>query len=318
MAMCCRAGGRWAAGLLLLLLSLVVGGCGMLGPRAMPPGSLAQESVLLSEVEFIGQERNQCGPAALAMTLAWSGLPVSPEVLQGEVFTPDREGSLQNDLVSGARRHGRLAYPVVGAEALLVELAAGHPVIVLLNLGLSWYSKWHYAVVVGYDRATATIILHSGVRAFERLPFRVFANTWKRSDYWGLLVLPPGRLPATAVEAVYVDAVIGLERAQQWAAAAGSYRAASERWPDSFAVWMGLGNSCYALADLAGAEAAFRCACRLVPTAGSAWNNLAQVLWEQGHHKEALAAATTAVSLGGPLRDQFEKTAAEIGAAMQH
>lgn len=316
MTIFCGVGRRRAVSLSLLLFALLASGCGMLGPRAMPPAPQARERVLLADVEFFGQEKDQCGPAALAMALVWSGLTITPNDLRGEVFTPGRAGSLQNDLLSTARRHGRLAYPVNNAESLLAEIAAGHPVLVLLNLGLSWYPQWHYAVVVGYDRSTATIFMHSGTTPFTQLSFRVFANTWKRGDYWGVLVLPPGRLPATVAETTYLQAVIGLEKAQQWAAAVQSYQVATRRWPESSVAWLGLGNSRYAGKDLPGAEAAFRAACRLAPTAGPAWNNLAQVLWEQGDGEEALAAASRAVSLGGPLQRQFAQTLAEIRAGM--
>jgi hypothetical protein len=55
-------------------------------------------------------------------------------------------------MIGAARRHGRLAYLITGPDSMFEEVAAGHPVIVLQNLGLSWYPVWHYAVVVGYDQ----------------------------------------------------------------------------------------------------------------------------------------------------------------------
>jgi Tfp pilus assembly protein PilF len=63
---------------------------------------------------------------------------------------------------------------------------------------------------------------------------------------------------------------------------------------------MGLGNSFWALRKLTRAETAFREASRLHPTSGAAFNNLAQVLWEQGRQGEALRAVQRAVALGGP------------------
>jgi len=311
-----KAGGRVAVGLFLFLLAGMSSGCALLSPRPMPRPPAGQERVLLPDVPFFAQEAHQCGPAALAMALSWSGLAVTPEELTAQVYTPGRQGSLQNDLITAARRHGRLAYPVYGAEALLAELGAGHPVIVLLNLGFSWSPKWHYAVVVGYDQPAAEIVMRSGSRAAERLAFRVFGNTWRRGDFWGLVVLAPGRMPATVAEAPYIDAVVGLEKARQWSAATIAYRAAADRWPQSFAAWLGLGNSRYFSGDLAGAEAAFREGCRLRPQAGSAWNNLAQVLWEQGQGEEALAAAERAVRLGGPLAGEFAATLAGIRAGL--
>ena len=268
----------------------------------------------LDTVPFYPQEAYQCGPASLAMTLTWSGIPVNPETLTPEVFTPSLKGSLQSAMISAARRRGRVAYPISGAKAMLEEVAAGHPVIVLQNLGLSWYPVWHYAVVVGYDLEQRIVLLHSGVTSRKHLSQRVFNNTWARSDYWALLILHPSRLPATAKENNYISAVVGLEKARQWQAAIEGYNTALARWPDSLPAQMGLGNSYYALGDLVSAEAAFREATLRFPTNGMAYNNLAQVLSEQGNRKEALDAAHKAVDLGGPLVEEYRRTLKEIQA----
>jgi len=75
---------------------------------------------------------------------------------------------------------------------------------------------------------------------------------------------------------------------------------------------MGLGNSRYALGDMARAEAAFRRATAAHPGAGAAWNNLADTLLRLGRKADALEAAATAVKLGGPLAATFQKTLDEI------
>ncbi|MBW2095898.1 MAG: PA2778 family cysteine peptidase [Deltaproteobacteria bacterium] len=268
--------------------------------------------VELQDVPLYTQEAQQCGPAALAMALSWSGIPTTPEALVPRVYTPALKGSLQTAIVGAARRSGRVAYPLSGTEALLREVAAGHPVIVLLNLGLSWYPKWHYAVVTGYDLAEGFIVLHSGKTEPEYLPFRVFENTWARSRRWGLLVLQPGDLPVTAEETSYLAAVLGLEKAHRWHEAVEGYQTALQQWPGSLPALMGLGNSLYALRELARAEKVFQDAARLHPTSGAAFNNLAQVLWEEGRQEAALAAARKAVALGGPLSATYRKTLKEI------
>ena len=307
-----QADSKLLIGLLLFVLSLVLSGCGLLsrGPLLQAPGGPAR--AVVDNVPFFAQEELQCGPAALAMMLNWSGVAVQPSDLTPEVFTPDLKGSLQSALIGATRRHGRVAYPLAGSEALLTEISAGHPAIVLVNLGLSWYPKWHYAVVIGFDQEREEILLHSGLTANEHLSSRVFLNVWARSGYWGALVLPPDRLPAGAKEGEWLEAVAGLEIAGQWQAAASGYSAALKRWPKSFVAWMGLGNSCYRLHNLAGSAAAFRRAASLQPENGVPFNNLAQVLSDQGERTEALAAAQRAVELGGPLLEDFLNTLGEI------
>jgi hypothetical protein len=268
----------------------------------------------LNTVPFYPQEKYQCGPASLAMALGWSGLPVTPDALTPQVYTPGRKGSLQPDMISAARRHGRVAYEIAGADALLKEIAAGHPVIVLQNLGLSWIPVWHYAVVIGYDLNKNLISLHSGITNHKITALSTFEHTWARGKYWGLVVLPPDRLPATAEERPYVDAIMGLERARQWTAAIAGYKTALRRWPQNFRVHIGLSNSYYALGDLKAAEEILQETTRSFPERGDAFNNLAYVLWKQGNRDEALRAARQAVALGGPLAEQYQKTLDEIQA----
>jgi tetratricopeptide (TPR) repeat protein len=307
-----HAGAAVYAGMLLLPLLLALSGCGLHSRQAVSWPADASGQVAIAGVPFFAQEQYQCGPAALAMALGWSGEAVAAEQLVPEIYSPALHGSLQPALIAGARRHGRIAYPITGMQELLIELAAGHPAVVLVNLSFAWYPKWHYAVAVGYDQPRSEIILHSGATAHERLSLRVFTNIWSRSDCWGLLVLPPGMLPATAGEDRWLAAAAGLEQAGQPSAAATAFAAATARWPESFGAWMGLGNSRYGEGDMPAAGEAYRRATDIDPQAGMAFNNLAYALWKMGKREEALAAARQAVALGGPLLENFRQTLEEI------
>jgi tetratricopeptide (TPR) repeat protein len=119
-------------------------------------------------------------------------------------------------------------------------------------------------------------------------------------------------LPATAVEEQFVSAVLGLEKAGRFAAAVEGYKAALSLWPSSLGALMGLGNSYYELGDNKAAANTFRLATRRFPTEGSTFNNLAQVLWKQGKHNEAVEAAKKAVEAGGPLINIYRETLGQI------
>ncbi len=266
----------------------------------------------LNAVPFYPQDAYQCGPASLAMVLSWSGRQIGPDELTPQVYTPSLKGSLQPAMIAAARRQGRVAYPISGANALLQEIAAGHPVIVLQNLGLSWIPVWHYAVVIGYDVEANVIVLHSGITRQKKTALRTFENTWARGEHWGLLVLPPDRLPATVEEKSWIAAVVGLEKARQWAAAVEGYQTAVQHWPQSFSAHIGLSNSYYAMGDLKSATTVLQKTTDRFPYEGVAFNNLAQVLWEQGEKQQAIKAARQAVKLGGPHVEQFQKTLEEI------
>jgi hypothetical protein len=268
--------------------------------------------MVIDGVPFFPQETDQCGPAALAMVLAWSGSAIAPQDLVKEVYTPGRQGSLQPGLVAAARRHGRLAYPFNGPSHVMAEVAAGHPLIVLQNLGTASYPAWHYAVVVGIDRTAEEVVLHTGSTARRPVMWSRFLYTWERSNYWALLVLPPGRLPARVEENAYLEAVLGLEQTRQWEAAAKAYTAASKHWPLSWRAWIGLGNCRFMQGELTAAEAAFREAVAQAPDNSDAANNLAHVLAQRGRLEEARSWARRAVRKGGPNLPAYRETLREI------
>ncbi len=246
------------------------------------------------------------------MLLSWNGEEVALSDLTEQVYSPSLKGSLQPSIIAAARRNGYLAFPIKGQKALLAELEKGHPVLVLQNLGFSWFPRWHYAVAIGYDRKLGTVFLHSGKQAELKMSAYVFARTWARSNNWGLVILAPGILPATAYELSYLTAASGLERANQGEAASLAYRAAIQRWPTSYIAWMGFGNSLYSINDLEGAVGAFRQAALLQPNSGVALNNLATALAAAGKKKEALDAIAKAIDMGGELRERFLQTQHEI------
>ena len=277
------------------------------------PGALPARAAV-EGVPFFPQERYYCGPAAVAMSLAWTGLPVTQDDMVPQVYTPGREGTLQPDVIAALRRNGRLAVAVGSLPDLLAELAAGRPVLVFQNLGLSWAPQWHFAVAIGYDLEARDLILHTGTYENYALDLGTFERTWQRGGYWALAVLKPGELPVVADEVAVLRAAAGLERVSQYDAAATAYQAIGQRWPASFAAYFGLGNSRYMLKDFSGAEAAYRQAIAVQPgAAGPAWNNLAYVLAAQDRKQEAVLAARAAVA-SDPGDANYRATLDELSA----
>jgi peptidase C39-like protein len=114
-------------------------GCAALVPQSSAlreqwPADLPAHAEL-SNVPFFPQRDYQCGPAALAMSLASLNVPVTTEALIPEVYLPERHGSLQVEMLAAARRHGMVSYQLAPKfEDLLQEVATGTPVVVLNNL----------------------------------------------------------------------------------------------------------------------------------------------------------------------------------------
>lgn len=307
-----------AARCALAAAALLVAGCAATG---RPVSDFSSEPVELTATPFFPQERFQCGPAALATLLVESGVEVTPDELVDEVYLPGREGSLQAELVAATRRHGRLPYVLLPEqEALAAEVAAGRPVLVLQNLGVSLFPGWHYAVVVGMDPGEDTFVLRSGIERRRVTDRSVFLRTWSRGDNWALVALEAGELPATDDPAGYLRAVAAAEGTGHLPLAAAGYRAALSRWPGNRLARLGLANVALTRGELKQAEARYRMLLADQPDDLVAMNNLAETLARAGRVEEArqlIAQALASAGAGHPLlpvlratREGLEKLAA--------
>ncbi len=306
--------GSARAGLLsaLLAVALSLGGCVSLPQsdalRDSPPQDLPPR-VELTQVPFHQQDDFLCGPASLAMVFNAAGVQASVESVTPLVYLPGRQGSLQAEMLGATRRSGLLAYTLAPKlEDLLREIAAGTPVVVLVNLGLRLMPVWHYAVVVGYDLDKREVIVRSAGRRRDLWSFGFLDFLWQESNYWSMLALPAGTVPASAHENEFALAVAALEQAGRAREARESYRALLERWPHNLIGLIGLGNVEFTLKDLAAAESAFRRASAAHPSSAIAHNNLAHVLAALGRYDEAEHAARAAIALAGPTLPQSRRT----------
>ena len=137
-------GFRFAAPLALLA---ALAACSV-NPKLDLAEAAGSEPVELVDVPFHPQEAYHCGPATLLTVLEASGVDdASYDGLVQRVFVPGLEGSLQTEMTAAAREHGRIAYLLPPEpSAVFAELAAGRPVLVLLNQGVRSLPFWHYAV----------------------------------------------------------------------------------------------------------------------------------------------------------------------------
>jgi len=214
------------------------------------------------------------------------------------VYIPERQGSLQLELVSAIRSYGRVPYQIEPSlSSLIGELQAGRPVLILQNLGVKIAPLWHYAVVVGHSPESNQIVLRSGAKERHVLSETKFLRSWRRGDYWGVVALRPTELPAVAHEGSYLKALAEMESVGQYDVAMQAYESALVRWPGSTLALLGLGNTHYALGELADAERAYRNLLATRPDHVIALNNLAQTLAERGCVSEAMTVIETALDV---------------------
>ena len=306
---------RLAAG--AFFMATLLGGCASFVPQTMALRDAWPQGVPgrfeLTAVPFFPQEDYQCGPAALATELVYAGVTVTPDELVKHVYIPERQGSLQAEMLATPRRYGLVGYRLEPKyDDLIREVAAGNPVIILQDKGLGFIVNWHYAVMVGYDYPAGELYMRSGDKEREATPFTIFEYTWKKSNYWAMVALPPGRIPVTATEPAYVAAVAAMERVSDKEVAAKAYAAALERWPDSLGASVALANIRYAEGNLKETETLLRNAASSHPDSVVVTNNLAQTLSDQGRNEEALKLIERADKPDPSLAPQVAETRALI------
>ncbi len=210
----------------------------------------------VADVPLIAQADFYCGPASIAMVMQWAGSDVTQEEIAALAFSPGAGGTYLSDMLGSSRRLGQLAVQIDTFDQLLAEIAAGHPVIVFQNLGLGIAPVWHYGVVTAYDFDLDEVYLNSGQLDRMVMPFSVFERTWRRGDFWALVVLPPDQMPVSLNEVDLLSAAAALERVAQAGAAEMLYQTGAERWPENWLWPFGLANARYAQGDLTGARRA--------------------------------------------------------------
>jgi len=298
--------------------ALLVLGCALREPvlaqrvatGAMPP------QIELAGVPFFPQDDYQCGPAALATVLAYSGQSATPASLAPRMYLPERRGSLQVEVVATARQQQRIPYVLPPTlDALLDELRAGRPVVVLQNLGLESVPIWHFAVVVGYSAPDETFVLRSGTERRKLERATDFGRRWVLGKQWAMVVLKPGELPSGDDASRYLKSVADVEAVNGAAGLTPAYRAALTKWPDNRVARFGLASALDAEGQLAAARNEYRALLALNPNDLAPLNNLADVLRRTGCPTQALATIDRALAVAAashPLRPTLERTRNEI------
>lgn len=300
---------------LALFLALISGGC------ASVSGQIAGLDVNARVIEldatpFHPQERFQCGPAALLTLLEHSGVQSTLSSLTDQVYVPARRGSLQPELVAATRAADRVPYVIDGSIAAIhEELLAGRPVLVLQNLGVSWWPRWHYAVVVGIDPGAREVYLRSGTERRRKTSLATFLRTWQRSQFWALVALRPNELPARPDPMRYFDSVADLEATGHLAASRIAWETAVIRWPDEWVANFGHANAAYAAGNYIEAERYYRQLLDLRPGQLVARNNLALALSKLGQHAAAIEQIELVLreaDRDGTLYGEFEASRLQI------
>ena len=276
-----------ASSAFLWLAVLFLSACSQHALRPDLQSATQSPAVELPVPFFNPGDEHYCAPASISSVLAYYNLPANPANVAARVFLPGREGTLQLDVQAYLRDKGLLPFRLKPSmRALLQELEAGRPVLVLQNLGFSWWPQWHYAVVVGFDQPARQLILHSGEQERYRLAYSTFDRTWQRARRWGLVALQSGELPLDIEGRDALNATLDALALNQLRKPVEALLALARRWPDLPMAWFALGNALHQEGEYAAARSALIKAVERGQGV-EALNNLAWVSDRLGCHRSA-------------------------------
>ncbi len=253
----------------------------------------------LQAVPFHAHEVAPGGAESLAMALQAGGADVSPDVLGA---------ATEAEMLATPHRHGFVSYPSGGSlTALILEIDAGHPVIVRRTL-----PGRAFLVVVGYDLERHELIVHLPTARAARVSIGRFDRDWARSGRWAMVALPPDTVPVTVSPRDALTAIHEFEQAVGPLDAMPAWIAATEAWPEQAVGWFARGNAHVALRELPEARDAFLTAVALAPGLEPAWLELGLLYSALGERGNALAALQAAMSLGGPWQSEARAAFDEV------
>lgn len=270
-------------------------------------------------VPFIPPRSDLCGSTSIEMVASYwqaqTGFSpkLSTQELDARTLIPAKGGTLEIEMVIAARTDGLIAYPLEPTyEALFSELAAHHPVIVLINRSFSWHPLWHYVPMIGYDEQKRSIQGHFSLQPNEAISIATFAALWKRSGNWGIVLLPPEEIPLTVSVKTFLRAVYAFEKLGNGEDAIVAYQSGQKRWPEDTDILFALANAFYNGSHLIEAEENYRKLLALNPSHPLALNNLAMVLCRSHRSDEGLKLLDRVVSDDPNIQSLIKASREEI------
>lgn len=233
------------------------------------------------------------GAESLAMVFGAAGVRAPVEALGA---------ATDDEMLAVPRRHGLVSYPTGGSlTALLMEIDAGHPVIVRRTRPTP-----SYRVVVGYDLERRQLIVHGPDARGVREPIGWFDRDWARAGRWAMVALAPDDAPASIGPRTGLAAIDDYERVVGVADAASAWVAATAAWPDQPFAWYARGIAHRERLEFDDARDAFMFAVRLEPALEPAWLALGKLFESVGERDNALAALQVVLALNGPWQAEAQ------------
>lgn len=173
---------------ILLIVALVIGIAPSFGGEKSP------SRCVLSNVPYVQQMKNYCGPASLTSVLRYWGLKIDQTTIGKSVFDKNLQATNGADMILFARGKGFSAYSWNSdLDDLKQKLASGFPVIVLQDSSTTDKSG-HYRVATGYDDTKRVIYVNDPYEPETKsIAYDKFEALWAPHGNWALLACAKDR-----------------------------------------------------------------------------------------------------------------------------
>ena len=197
----------------------------------------------IDTVPFSKQQQFYCGPTTLSEVFGYYGVDATPKDIAPKLFIPNKEGSLQLEMVSATRQYGFLPYTERGTLSTIMALVSDNiPIIVFQNLSIQILPQWHYAVVIGFNSQKGTVTLHTGVTENHEMSLELFERTWGRGNYWYMAPVPSSVSSNSMSAYTYVSAAYDMMKVGSTETAIQFLEAATKQWPSYWLSYFLLAN----------------------------------------------------------------------------
>lgn len=150
--------------------------------------------IYVQQVPHFALPGDESGAAVLASVLAYYGVTRNPATILEDLPRTIGGGVLALDVALYPRRFGLdTAFGRGDLDAMEAQLAASHPVIVMVDDG----SSPRYVLVVGLDRSHDVVVIYTAERSNVVVRLPEFRRAWARAGHWMTAIARKGRRSRT-------------------------------------------------------------------------------------------------------------------------
>ena len=152
------------------------------------------EGHYIDGLHFFKQDKNFCGPSALAVVMNYWGDDVTQEKVAEAIYHASIKGSLTVDLENYAFKRGFFAQAgEFELDKLGPMIREGIPIIVMVQV-MPFIKRNHYLVLFGYNETRQIVMAYTGKEEPILMGYGDFVRKWESAGKWALIVAPPQKV----------------------------------------------------------------------------------------------------------------------------